>query len=201
MRSSEYFVTAAPPSQIPSDDDGHHGPQSDGRSRRESLDTLTAMLAAELPLWRRLRRRVPRATASPSRRKTSRSGSSPLPCARADRDNDARRPGDRRPRRARRRRPHRRCEERARAVSRPPLGARLAAERRVARLLAAQARVPRRVARPPGEGRPARGHRGSTSRPTSATRSLRAAARCWSSLPVPSLDASSAIPGCLTCEA
>ena len=36
------------------------------------------------------------------------------------------------------------------------LGARVASERGVARLLAAQARVPRRLARPPGEGRPPR---------------------------------------------
>ena len=44
--SSEYFVTAAPTSQIDEHDDGHHGPRDAGRSRRGSLDTLTAMLAA-----------------------------------------------------------------------------------------------------------------------------------------------------------
>ena len=48
----------------------------------------------------------------------------------------------------------------ARPLSRPPLGARRPARGRVARLLAAQARLPRRLARPPGQGRAARGRLG-----------------------------------------
>src|SRR5207253_8191368 len=52
-----------------------------------------------------------------------------------------------------RRRPDRRSAQRARALPRAPLGAPIARGRRVARLLAPEARVPRRVARPPRQGR------------------------------------------------
>ena len=48
----------------------------------------------------------------------------------------------------------------ARPLPRAQLGARLARRRRVARLLAAQADLPRRLARPPGEARRARGRLG-----------------------------------------
>ena len=46
------------------------------------------------------------------------------------------------------------------AVPRPALGAHRAGRRRVARLLAAQARLPRRLPRPPRQGGPARGRLG-----------------------------------------
>src|SRR5436190_18585133 len=64
--------------------------------------------------------------------------------------------GDRRPRRADCGRPDRRAPQRARALPRPPLGAPLAGRGRVARLLVAEARLPRRVARPLGQGRTTR---------------------------------------------
>ena len=69
--------------------------------------------------------------------------------------NDLRRGRGGRPRRARRRRPHRRAAQRARDLPRPALGARVARQAGVARVLAAQARLPGRLARPPGQGRPA----------------------------------------------
>src|SRR5439155_22670446 len=57
------------------------------------------------------------------------------------------------PRRADRRRPVRGTAQRARAIPHAQLGAPVARGRRVARLLAPEARVPRRVARPPRQGR------------------------------------------------
>ena len=63
------------------------------------------------------------------------------------------------------------------------LGARLARRRRVARLLAAQARVPGRLARPPGEARRPRGRLGRDARPSSPTSIPAAAGRCSSSRP------------------
>ena len=67
----------------------------------------------------------------------------------------------------------------ARPLPRAQLGARRARRRRVARLLAAQARLPRRLARPPGQARRARDRLGRESRPSSPTSTRRrpAAAR------------------------
>src|SRR5207247_2028212 len=64
-----------------------------------------------------------------------------------------RRRRDRRPGRAHGRRADRGAPERAGPLSRPPLGAALARGRRVARLLATEAGLPRRLARPPRQGR------------------------------------------------
>src|SRR5919201_2235492 len=80
--------------------------------------------------------------------------------ARARREQRAGRGRDRRPGRARPPRAHRGAAERAGPFRRPPLGAPVARRRRVARLLAAQARLPRRLARPPREGGAAGGHVG-----------------------------------------
>ena len=53
-----------------------------------------------------------------------------------------------------------RAPQRSRRIPRPALGRARARPRRVARLLAEEARLPRRVARPPREGGPARGRLG-----------------------------------------
>ena len=58
-------------------------------------------------------------------------------------------------------------------------------ERRVARLLAPQAHLPRRLARPAREGEPPRGRLGRGARRTSATASPTAAEPCSSSRPCP----------------
>ena len=87
---------------------------------------------------------------------------------------------DRRPRRADRPRAHRRSAERPGRVPRPPLGAGRPRQRRVARLLAAQAHLPRRLARPARQGEPARGRLGRRRRPSSATASRTEAAPCSS---------------------
>src|SRR5207248_8302058 len=69
-----------------------------------------------------------------------------------------------------------------RPLSRPALGARVPRRRRVARLLAEEARLPRRVARPPREGREARDRLGRREqrvlvpRPARRARAARAAA-------------------------
>ena len=95
----------------------------------------------------------------------------------------ARRRGDRRSRRARLAGLDRRAAQRARRLPRAPLGAALARRRRVARLLAAQARLPRRVARPPREGGSAGGGVGRGRAPSSRTATRAAAGRCSSSRP------------------
>src|SRR5439155_6116767 len=114
----------------------------------------------ELLLGRGLRDRVPRLPVRLQRLRL-RAARHRRGCeARARREQRARRRRDRRSRRARPSWVDRRAAERARPLPRPALGARVARRRRVARLLAAQARLPRRVARPPREGGPPRGDLG-----------------------------------------
>src|SRR5204863_14574 len=72
--------------------------------------------------------------------------------ARSGRRERPRRRRDCRPRRARLARLDRRAAQRARPLPRAPLGTRVARRRRVARLLAEEARLPQRVARPPRQG-------------------------------------------------
>ena len=115
--------------------------------------------------------------------------------ARARREQRPRRGRDRGPGRARGGRADRGGAQPARAVPRPPLGAALARRGRVARLLAAEARLPQRLARPPGQGRPARGglgrDRGGVRLPRPARRPRAARARTRALLargPVPALS-------------
>ena len=76
-----------------------------------------------------------------------------------------------------------RAAQRARRVPRRHWDALALVARRVARLLAEEARLPRRVARPPRQGGPARGRLGRRAARTSRTPTRTAAARCSSSSP------------------
>src|SRR5438132_5464220 len=80
--------------------------------------------------------------------------------ARSRRRQRAGRRRDGRPRRARRARLDRQPALGPRSVRRPPLGTSVRDRRRVARVLAEEARLPRRVARPPRQGGPAGGRVG-----------------------------------------
>src|SRR5438105_425527 len=111
----------------------------------------------ELHLGRRLRRRVPRVPLllqQPRFRGTRHSRGGPSWSRRGPRAGRGR---DRRSRRARRARRDRNTAQCARRVSRSPLGRSRPRPRRIARLLAQEARLSRRVARPPRKGGPARG--------------------------------------------
>src|SRR5438270_737516 len=114
----------------------------------------------ELLLGRGLRDRVPRLPVRLQRLRLRAARHRRGRQARPRREQRARRRRDRRSGRARPPRADRRGAERARPLPRPPLGAPVARRRRVARLLAAQARLPRRLAGPPREGRAARGDLG-----------------------------------------
>src|SRR6266545_1910087 len=111
---------------------------------------------SELRVRGGLRRRVPGLPLRVQRRRLRRTRHSGSRQARPGRRQRAGRGRDRRPRRARRAGLDRRAAQRARALPRPSLGARLARRRRGARVLAEEARLPRRMARPPGQGRPPR---------------------------------------------
>src|SRR3954452_8495693 len=112
---------------------------------------------AQLRVRRGLRRRVPRLPLQLRRAGLRGARHGGRRQARAPRGERARRRRDGRPGRARRARLDRRGAQRARPLPRSPLGARLPRRGRVARLLAAQARLPRRLARPPRQGGSARG--------------------------------------------
>src|SRR5207247_6266321 len=111
----------------------------------------------QLRLRRRLRRRVPRVPLQLQRGgfRAARHGGSRQ--ARPPRRQRARRRRDGRPGRARGAGRDRRDPQRARPVPRSPLGRGLPRRRRGARVLAEEARLPRGLARPPGQGREARG--------------------------------------------
>src|SRR5215471_6867651 len=111
----------------------------------------------QLPLGGRLRRRVPRIPVQLQRGglRTARDGSRRQ--ARAPRGERARRRRDGRPGRARRAGRCARAPQRARPLHRSALGRGLPRRRRVARLLAQETRLPRRVARPSRQGGKARG--------------------------------------------
>src|SRR5581483_4769130 len=121
---------------------------------------LRASTRGELQLRQRLRRRVPRLPVllrddgfrGPRRRRRRE--------ARRGRDADARRGRDERPGRSRRAGCDRRAGVAARALPDAELGAGVPRRRRVARLLVAQADLPRRLARPSGEARRTRGRLG-----------------------------------------
>src|SRR5512133_320817 len=129
---------------------GHGGGKQAGAHRTTGYARTRG--GGELRLGRRLRHRVPGPPLRLQRRglrgACHRRGSS----ARARRRQRPRRGRDRRPGRARLARLDRRAAQRSRPLSRPPLGAGLARRRRVARLLAEEARVPERLARPPRQG-------------------------------------------------
>src|SRR5215210_5881427 len=137
---------------------------------------------AELPVWGGLRDRVPRLPVRLQRGRLRGAGHRGRRQARADCRERARRGRDARPRRAGRRRTHRGAAQRARAVPRPAVGARLARGRRVPRLLVAEAGLPRRLARPARQGGAAGGRVGRCggglllSRPVRRTRAARARA-------------------------
>src|SRR4051794_27371632 len=111
----------------------------------------------ELRLGRRLRRRVPRLPVQLQHGGLRAARDSGRREARTDRRQRARRGRDGRSGRARRARRDRRGAQRARPLSRSALARGLARAGRVARLLAEEARVPRRMARPAREGGEARG--------------------------------------------
>src|SRR4051794_36132756 len=129
-------------------------PGSDGILRPRVRD--------ELPLRRRLRRRVPGVSLQlqPDGFRAARERSCSK--ARARRVGRARRGRDGRSRGANGARAHCRAPERARRLPRPQLGAPLGHGERIARLLAQKVDLSRRVARPPGQGEPARGRLGRT---------------------------------------
>src|SRR5438128_665139 len=111
----------------------------------------------QLRLRRRLCRRVPRLPLQLQRRgfRAARHGSRRQ--ARTARRQRARRRRDGRPGRARRAGRDRRAPLVARPLPRSPLGEPFPRRGRVARLLAEEARLPRRLARPPRKGRQAGG--------------------------------------------
>src|SRR3954452_19414407 len=111
----------------------------------------------QLPLRRRLHRRVPRLPLLLQQPRLRGAGHRSRRPPRARLRSRAGRGRDRRPRGARRARRDRDAPQPSRRVPRPPLGRPRARPRRVARLLAQEARLPRRVARTPREGGPARG--------------------------------------------
>src|SRR5207253_5614103 len=111
----------------------------------------------QLPLGRRLRRRVSRLSLLVQQRRLRRARHSSGGPARARSGPRAGRGGSRRPCRARRARRDRDAAQRARGVPRAPLGRARPRRRGVARLLAEEARLPRRLARPPRQGGQARG--------------------------------------------
>src|SRR3954462_6217242 len=120
-----------------------------GRCRRGS--------GRQLPLRRRLHRRVPRLPLLLQQRRLRGAGHGSGGAPRARLRSRAGRGRDRRPRRARLARRDREAAEPARRIPRSPLGRACARPRRVARLLAQEARLSQRVARPPREGGIARG--------------------------------------------
>src|SRR6478735_2622401 len=143
---------------------GHGDERENGRERRRIAQYPHAVRVRcrrgsgrQLPLRRRLHRRVPRLPLllqqSRLRGAGHRGGRPPRPGLRSR----AGRGRDRRPRRARRAGRDRDAPQRARRIPGPPLGRARARPRRVARLLAQEARLPRRLARPPRERGPARG--------------------------------------------
>src|SRR5581483_5479076 len=111
----------------------------------------------QLRLRRRLCRRVPRLSVPLQRRRFRRARDGSRRQARPAGRERARRRRDGRPGRARRAGRHRRAPFVARPLSRSPLGRDLPRRGRVARLLVEEARLSRRVARPPREGGKARG--------------------------------------------
>src|SRR5205823_7893791 len=111
----------------------------------------------QLPVRRRLRRRVSRVPLRLQLLRLRAAGDRRRCEARARQRQRAGRRRDCRPRRARRTRRDRRAAQRARPLSRAPLGASIARERGVSRLLAQEARVPRCLARPSCEGGAPRG--------------------------------------------
>src|SRR4051794_34216323 len=111
----------------------------------------------QLRLRGRVRRRVPRLPVQLQRRGLPGTGRGSRRQARPPAEERARRRRDGRPGRARRAGRHHGRPQRARPLSRSPLGRALPRRRRVARLLAEEARLPRRLARPAREGGQARG--------------------------------------------
>src|SRR5438874_292681 len=111
----------------------------------------------QLPLRRGLRRRVPRLPLQLQRGRLRAARHGSRRQARAPGWERARRRRDGRPGRARRAGRHRRAPQLARPLSGSPLDRHLPRRRGVARLLAEEARLPRRLARPPRQGGQARG--------------------------------------------
>src|SRR2546428_5595907 len=153
---------------------------SDSR-RKPSAELYSGGGGGQLPVRRRLRRRVPRVPVRLQLFGLRAAGHGRRSEARAGGRQRVGRGRDRRSRRTRRTRLDRGAAERARPLSRPPLGTGVARERGVARLLAQEAGLPRRLARSPRQGRTTRGRLGRRRRrfrlPRSERRSRAAGAR------------------------
>ena len=156
---------------------------SDGGRCPEPATILRVGGRGELLLRRGLRRRVPRLSLRVQRRRFRAARRRGRRQARARPSNELDDDETADLARADRRRPHQRRPQRPRPLPGPPLGAALARRGRVARLLAPQARLPRRLARPPRQGGPARGRVGRRDPRSSATATRAASAPCSSSLP------------------
>ena len=122
------------------------------RARRQGYASRRGR-GRQLRLRRRLRRRVPRLPLQLQRGRLRAARHGSRRQARPPRRERARRRRDGRPGRARRAGRHRGAPHVARPLSRSPLGGHLPRRGRVARLLAEEARLPRRLARPSREGR------------------------------------------------
>ena len=166
------------------------GSQSTKRSTEEAARRTSTTIGSCLMRRHRTRTTAPETTTSSSSSATSSRSTPPISRGASSRPRQARprRPHrsrgrrDRRPGRGRRPGRDRRAGLAPRALHRPQLGAGRGRRGRIARLLAAQAGLPRRVARPPGEARRGSRSSGTTSRPSSPTSTRAAAAgRCSSS--------------------